>query len=80
MKHSHIHADSQDCMTGTMGPNLLINKHKLTFCGGLRLVITPLERKFNVYENGWPVAGNIPAYAVCITNTTGHISLSIACQ
>lgn len=57
------------------------NKYTWTdICRSLTLVMTPLEGKCSVYENGWPAGGSTLAYAVCISNTTGHGPLSIGCQ
>lgn len=60
------------------GRDLVINTHQMTFCWSLTFVITHLERKCPEYENGWLMAGDTLAYATCIANTTGHISLSMA--
>lgn len=49
-------------------------------CRSLTPVITPLEGKCSVYENGWPAGGSTLAYAVCISSTTGHGPPSIGCQ
>lgn len=60
------------------GQDSLINRPRMTFCSSMMTVLMPLQRKCPVCENGWAVAGVV--YGTGVTNSTGCISLSIACQ